>query len=91
MIVAFQECGFEVKNYRYWDEAYKCLDFGGLIQDLEQAPRGSVVIFQPAAHNPTGIDPTQDQWKTIAEIVQTRDLMPLFDSCYQVLVYVHVV
>ncbi|TRY77425.1 hypothetical protein TCAL_13213 [Tigriopus californicus] len=78
-----EKSGFQLMHYRYWDEANKCLDFVGLTQDLEAAPRGSVVIFQPAAHNPTGVDPTQEQWKIIAKIVQSRDLMTVFDSCYQ--------
>ncbi|TRY76348.1 hypothetical protein TCAL_12270 [Tigriopus californicus] len=75
--------GSHLMHYRYWDEANKCLDFVGLTQDLEAAPRGSVVIFQPAAHNPTEVDPTQEQWQIIARIVQSRDLMTVFDSCYQ--------
>eukprot|EP00094_Tigriopus_californicus_P012693 TCALIF_12270-PA protein Name:"Similar to GOT1 Aspartate aminotransferase, cytoplasmic (Macaca fascicularis)" AED:0.13 eAED:0.13 QI:480/0.75/0.8/1/1/1/5/55/263 len=78
-----EKSGSHLMHYRYWDEANKCLDFVGLTQDLEAAPRGSVVIFQPAAHNPTEVDPTQEQWQIIARIVQSRDLMTVFDSCYQ--------
>jgi aspartate aminotransferase len=36
-----------------------------------------------AAHNPTGIDPTQDDWKKIAEVMKKRNLVPYFDTAYQ--------
>lgn len=36
-----------------------------------------------AAHNPTGVDPTHDDWKKIAEVMKTRNLIPYFDSAYQ--------
>lgn len=34
-------------------------------------------------HNPTGCDPTFDQWKQIANICKERDLRPIFDTTYQ--------
>lgn len=34
--------------------------------------------------NPTGVDPTLDQWKAILELVKERSLLPFFDSAYQV-------
>ena len=36
------------------------------------------------AHNPTGIDPTQEQWGKIADICKSRNLLPFFDVAYQV-------
>ena len=35
------------------------------------------------AHNPTGVDPTHEQWGQIADVVQERHLFPLFDAAYQ--------
>jgi aspartate/tyrosine/aromatic aminotransferase len=37
------------------------------------------------AHNPTGIDPTQEQWGKIADICKSKNLLPFFDVAYQVL------
>ena len=34
-------------------------------------------------HNPTGCDPTFEQWKQIASICKERDLRPIFDTTYQ--------
>ena len=56
----------------------------GMWQDLRSAPVGSVVLLHACAHNPTGVDPTPDQWQGILKVVQARRLLPFFDSAYQV-------
>ncbi len=33
--------------------------------------------------NPTGVDPTLEQWRGILAAVQKRNLLPFFDSAYQ--------
>jgi aspartate aminotransferase len=35
------------------------------------------------AHNPTGVDPTQDQWKQISAAMKEKNHFPFFDSAYQ--------
>ncbi|XP_064465698.1 aspartate aminotransferase, cytoplasmic-like isoform X1 [Ornithodoros turicata] len=82
--LVFKHSGFQnVKQYRYWDAKNRCLDFDGMIEDLQSAPEDSVVVLHACAHNPTGIDPSQDQWKKIAEVVKVKKLFPLFDCAYQ--------
>lgn len=55
----------------------------GLLQDLRAAPPGSVVLLHACAHNPSGCDPTLQQWRGILAVVQERRLLPFFDSAYQ--------
>lgn len=43
-----------------------------MIEDLENAPDGSVILLHACAHNPTGCDPTQQQWITIANIMEVK-------------------
>lgn len=31
------------------------------------------------AHNPTGVDPTRDQWKQIADLIEEKNHLPFFD------------
>ena len=50
---------------------------------LGKAVSGSVVVLHVCAHNPTGIDPTEEQWKKIAEVMKKNSLIPFFDSAYQ--------
>lgn len=54
-----------------------------MLADLEQAPSGSVIILHACAHNPTGMDPTHEQWKQIADLMERKKLFPLLDSAYQ--------
>jgi aspartate/tyrosine/aromatic aminotransferase len=35
------------------------------------------------AHNPTGIDPTPEQWQQIADLCKVKGHMPFFDVAYQ--------
>uniref|UniRef100_A0A4D5R9V9 Aspartate aminotransferase n=1 Tax=Scolopendra viridis TaxID=118503 RepID=A0A4D5R9V9_SCOVI len=80
----FNYAGYaECKVYRYWDNNNRKLDFDGMIEDLKNAPENSVVILHACAHNPTGMDPTLDQWKAIADVMQEKKLFPFFDSAYQ--------
>lgn len=55
-----------------------------MCEDLSSAPVGSVVLLHACAHNPTGVDPTPEQWQGILKVVQERRLLPFFDSAYQV-------
>ena len=52
---------------------------------MQSAPEGSVVVLHACAHNPTGVDPTLEQWRGILKTVQQKHLLPFFDSAYQVL------
>jgi len=79
----FTTAGLQVRQYRYFDKKTKGLDFNGMIEDLENATPGSVVLLHTCAHNPTGVDPSLDQWKRIAEVCRARSLYPFFDTAYQ--------
>jgi len=43
-----------------------------MLEDLAAAPENSVVILHACAHNPTGVDPTEEQWKEIANVIRVR-------------------
>lgn len=49
---------------------------------LNTAEPGSVIILHACAHNPTGLDPTPEQWREIGGIMKQRRLFPLFDAAY---------
>jgi len=42
----------------------------------------SIIILHACAHNPTGCDPSHEQWRTIGRIMKERHLFPLFDAAY---------
>ena len=79
----FSDAGLSVASYRYFDPKTVGLDFEGMKADLSAAPAGSVVVLHGCAHNPTGVDPTKEQWKEIAALCEEKDLFPFFDVAYQ--------
>ncbi|KAL1599456.1 putative secondary metabolism biosynthetic enzyme [Paraconiothyrium brasiliense] len=78
----FEAIGFHVQSYRYYDEATGKLDVTSLEQTLEAAAPGSIFVMHACAHNPSGCDPTQEQWRRLATIAKSRNLFPLFDAAY---------
>ncbi|KAI3867886.1 hypothetical protein MKW92_042940 [Papaver armeniacum] len=54
-----------------------------LLEDLNSASTGSVVLLHACAHNPTGVDPTLEQWQQIRQLVRSKGLLPFFDTAYQ--------
>lgn len=44
---------------------------------LQAAPNKSIILLHACAHNPTGVDPTQEQWKEISNVVKVRNFASL--------------
>lgn len=79
----FERAGFEVGTYPYYDKTTHGLNFEGMLAGLKALPEQTVVVLHACCHNPTGVDPTAEQWKTIAETVKARNLVPFLDIAYQ--------
>jgi aspartate/tyrosine/aromatic aminotransferase len=79
----FGDAGFEVKKYTYYNAENKSLNFEGMLASMQQIPAGDIVILHACCHNPSGIDPTLDQWKQIAQLINDKKLLPLMDFAYQ--------
>ena len=79
----FAAAGLEIKTYPYFDAATNNLDFAGMLSTLERIPAGDVVLLHGCCHNPSGVDPDNGQWESIAGVVADRGLLPLLDFAYQ--------
>lgn len=79
----FQHAGIETGTYRYWDQKTLGLDLQGMLADIRAQPTGSVILLHSCAHNPTGVDPTLDQWKQISQACKERSHFVIFDNAYQ--------
>ncbi len=79
----FKDSGLEVLKYRYYNKDTIGLDFDGMVEDLKNAPEGSIVLLHACAHNPTGIDPSEAQWRQISDVVKEKKHYPFFDMAYQ--------
>jgi len=82
-IPIFGDSGIQVEKYRYFDKSNNGLDINGMLDDLKNAPKNSIVLLHACAHNPTGVDPTKEQWDEISQVVKDRDHFTFFDMAYQ--------
>ncbi|AJQ95292.1 amino acid aminotransferase [Gynuella sunshinyii] len=79
----FTAAGFEVAQYRYYNSETRSLDFDGMLEDLQQVAAGDVVLLHGCCHNPTGIDPSIEQWRQLAGVAVQKGWLPFFDFAYQ--------
>jgi aspartate/tyrosine/aromatic aminotransferase len=79
----FAAADLRTNLYPYFDGASNSLNLAGLITVLENIPDNDVVLFHGCCHNPSGVDPSADDWETIAKICKVRHLLPLVDFAYQ--------
>jgi len=52
-------------------------------RDVALSPGLLCFVAAGCAHNPTGIDPTPDQWQQIADLCKAKNHLPFFDVAYQ--------
>lgn len=82
----FKSSGFDIRDTSvlFYFQNIRGLDFDGMVRDLEAAPSGSLVVFHPCAHNPTG-KCAEDVHNTVARRGRSsKSHIPLFDMAYQV-------
>ncbi|ARF49574.1 amino acid aminotransferase [Pantoea stewartii] len=79
----FNAAGLEVCEYSYYDAVNHTLDFDSMLASLKAVKAGDVVLFHGCCHNPTGIDPTAEQWQQLAALSKANGWLPLFDFAYQ--------
>lgn len=79
----FNSAGLSICEYDYYNAETHELDFNKLLSSLNGAQAGDVVLFHGCCHNPTGVDPTLEQWEQLAKLSVEKGWLPLFDFAYQ--------
>jgi aromatic-amino-acid transaminase len=79
----FENAGFDVKDYPYYDTSSRGLRFDAMLRTLEELPAGSIVLLHACCHNPTGVDLSVEQWRRVLAAVTARELVPFLDLAYQ--------
>lgn len=79
----FTTAGLKVASYDYYNAETKDLDFDAMIASLQHVETGDLVLFHGCCHNPTGIDPTNEQWEVLAKLIADLGAVPFFDFAYQ--------
>ena len=75
--------GLEICEYRYYNPASHDVDFEGMLEDLQGAPAGDVVLLHGCCHNPCGADLSHEQWQAVTQVCTERGLLPFIDTAYQ--------
>jgi aromatic-amino-acid transaminase len=79
----FQQAGFEVGTYAYYDADRRDVRFAEMLASLKAAPAGTVVVLHACCHNPTGCDLTAAQWQEVVAAVAAGQLTAFVDMAYQ--------
>ena len=75
--------GLELSPYPYYDTEKHVIRVDAMLDTLRALPKGEVVLFHACCHNPSGLDPSDDDWRQIADVVVERELLPFIDMAYQ--------
>jgi len=79
----FENAGFKVNAYPYYEPKTRGLDFAAMLGALEGLPAGAIVVLHACCHNPTGVDLSREQWQQVLDVVKRRELVPFIDLAYQ--------
>lgn len=82
-VAIFEQAGFKVGSYAYYDKETGGIAFKKLIDDLKDLKKDTVVILHACCHNPTGVDLSLDQWKEVVKVCVKGKLIPFLDIAYQ--------
>ena len=71
-----------VHEIPYFSARHRCFSAAEFFDALDSASPHSVVLLQTSAHNPTGCDPTPEEWQEMAQIMKRRHVssIPRFAS-----------
>jgi aspartate/tyrosine/aromatic aminotransferase len=75
--------GLRLERYPYYDTAAHELRFEAMLERLDRAAEGDVVLIHACCHNPTGADLDLTQWQALAQLLKHRRLVPFLDVAYQ--------
>ena len=79
----FRNVNIDPLTYKYYDPSTIGLACEEFLATLDSAPDRSVFLLHACAHNPTGVDPSQEQWKRVAEGMLKKGHYAFFDCAYQ--------
>lgn len=75
--------GMELKSFPYYDNERHVIQIDAMLDALRAAPQGDTVLLHACCHNPSGFDPSEDEWRAIADVIVERELIPFVDVAYQ--------
>lgn len=75
--------GLTIREYPYLNPQTLQVDFTAMLETLERAEAGDVVLLHGCCHNPSGADLSLSQWQEVTSLIQRKGLLPFVDMAYQ--------
>jgi aspartate/tyrosine/aromatic aminotransferase len=75
--------GLTLESYPYYDTEEHVVRIDDMLDALRRIPAGDLVLLHACCHNPSGMDPTEDEWRAITDVLLERELVPFVDMAYQ--------
>lgn len=75
--------GLKIETYPYLDPKTLEVGFDAMMDGLNAAKAGDVVLLHGCCHNPTGANLDMAQWEAVTELVLSKGLLPMIDFAYQ--------
>ena len=77
------DAGLQLSQYPYYDQQSHSINFDAMMNALQHARRGDLVLLHGCCHNPCGADLTPDQWQAVTELAERNGFVPFIDLAYQ--------
>ena len=77
-----KDLGVEVGTFNHASDDGTA-DMAALREAIASAAPTDAILLHGCCHNPTGMDPTVEQWRRIGEVLAARHIVPLVDFAYQ--------
>ena len=74
--------GFEIETYPYFDAETGGVRFDAMLETLSGLGPDDIVLLHGCCHNPTGANPTAEQWDAIATLATEKGFFPFIDFAY---------
>lgn len=81
--LVFNTAKMHVHSYPYYDQETGLLQFEELCKAIKAMPKASVILLHACCHNPTGVDPSIEQWQELSALIKKQQILPFFDFAYQ--------
>lgn len=77
----YKYLGFKVIRYSHLDKNHQ-FNFLALLKTINKYPKAHLLFHGGLTHNPTGVNPSKDQWLKLAILVKKNKVQAFFDQAY---------
>ncbi|KAF2623211.1 aspartate aminotransferase [Macroventuria anomochaeta] len=78
----FHAAGFETASVPYYNPSTHAFDFASFNESMTRIPSHSIVVLQVCGNNPTGCDPSAEEWQQLAQTFQAKQHFAFLDLSY---------